>query len=377
MTFLPLLLMFELMQERVEITEVVQQEFSLGTIYRKTVEWLKFIRSRWLMILSITLIAGIAGFLYADYFNKITYTADLTFVLEEAPNNSGALSGALGLANTFGIDIGGAGSGGAFSGNNIMELMRTRKMVERTLLSPFSTGDASISMADEYLQINRIDNLLMASEKIHPASSGQSSALSRRQDSVLGLIYQRIVFKNELTVAQVDKKVSFVKVSFTSENDLFAKEFVTRLAQEVSDFYILTKSLKNKQNVAILERQADSIKSELNHAIVGVAAANDNTYNLNPALNIKRTPSSRRQIDVQANTAILTELVKNLQIARMTLMKETPLIQIIDEPILPLAKQGKKRLATMILWSVFAAFVTVFFLVVKRILRTLNIKEIR
>ena len=53
-------------------------------------------------------------------------------------------------------------------------------------------------------------------------------------------------------------------------------------------------------------------------------------------MNVKRVPSVNRQVDVQANTAILTELVKNLELAKVDLRKETPLIQIIDTPILPL-----------------------------------------
>jgi hypothetical protein len=45
----------------------------------------------------------------------------------------------------------------------------------------------------------------------------------------------------------------------------------------------------------ILERQTDSIRRELNGAITGVAVANDNTFNLNPALNVRRAPSARKQ----------------------------------------------------------------------------------
>jgi hypothetical protein len=64
-------------------------------------------------------------------------------------------------------------------------------------------------------------------------------------------------------------------------------------------------------NLEILQHQTDSIRSVLNEAITGVAVATDNTFNLNPALNVRRTPSAKRQIDVQANTAILTEIVKH------------------------------------------------------------------
>jgi hypothetical protein len=38
---------------------------------------------------------------------------------------------------------------------------------------------------------------------------------------------------------------------------------------------------------------------------------------LNPALNVRRAPSARKQVDVQANTAILTELVKQSELAKV------------------------------------------------------------
>jgi uncharacterized protein involved in exopolysaccharide biosynthesis len=58
---------------------------------------------------------------------------------------------------------------------------------------------------------------------------------------------------------------------------------------------------------------------------------------LNPALNVRRAPSARKQVDVQANTAILTELVKQSELAKV-IAQETPLIQVIDRPTF---KEGK------------------------------------
>ena len=116
-------------------------------------------------------------------------------------------------------------------------------------------------------------------------------------------------------------------------------------------------------NVDILQRQADSIRAELNSAITGVAAASDNVYNLNPAFNVKKTPSTRRQIDVQANTAILTQLVANLELSKVSLRKETPLIQVIDRPILPLDKERVSRKNSLLIGGFLAGFLTVLYLV--------------
>ena len=133
-----------------------------------------------------------------------------------------------------------------------------------------------------------------------------------------------------------------------------------------------TKSKKAKMNMAILQRQTDSIRGELNSAITGVAVANDNTFNLNPALNVRRAPSARRQVDVQANTAILTELVKQTELAKVTLRKETPLIQIIDRPILPLAKESFGKVKGLVLGGFLMSFIIIFTLIFRRLFNQLS-----
>jgi uncharacterized protein involved in exopolysaccharide biosynthesis len=159
----------------------------------------------------------------------------------------------------------------------------------------------------------------------------------------MGMMYQSLT--DSLVVAQKDKKSSIISVEVKSTDEQFAKCFTEAIAKEVSDFYVLTKSNKANMNMAILQRQTDSIRTELNRDISGVAVANDNTFGLNPAFNVNRVPSSRRQVDVQANTVILTALVQQTEMAKVTLRKETPLIQVIDRPILPLKKEifGKKK----------------------------------
>ena len=139
--------------------------------------------------------------------------------------------------------------------------------------------------------------------------------------------------------------------------------------KEVADFYVETKSKKARNNVAILQRQADSIRNELNLAITGVATSTDNTFNLNPALNVNRVPSTKKQIDVQANTAILTQLVTNLEMAKVTLLRETPLIQLIDRPILPLKKVKLGKAKSLLMGGFLAGFLMVLYLILRKLLK--------
>jgi uncharacterized protein involved in exopolysaccharide biosynthesis len=92
---------------------------------------------------------------------------------------------------------------------------------------------------------------------------------------------------------------------------------------------------------------------------------------LNPALNVNRAPSAKRQVDVQANTAILTELVKQTELAKVTLRKETPLIQVIDRPILPLPKEKFGKAKGIVLGVILAGFFIFLGLIIKRIFKDL------
>lgn len=292
--------------------------------------------------------------------------------MEDEKSGGGGLGNALGLASSLGLDLGGGG-GSIFAGSNLTELFKSRVMVEKTLLSPVSFNGKTISLAEMYIQNNNwrekwSDNPKFSSIEFLPNKNRK--LFTRVHDSILGVMYENLL-KKGLMVAQKDKKISIINIDMSSTSELFAKFFCEALAKEVSDFYIDTKSKKARMNMAILQRQTDSIREELNGAITGVAVANDNTFNLNPALNVRRAPSARRQVDVQANTAILTELVKQSELAKVTLRKETPLIQVIDRPILPLAKERFGKAKGILLGGFLGAFFTIIFLLSKKLIKSI------
>jgi hypothetical protein len=246
-------------------------------------------------------------------------------------------------------------------------------MVEQTLLTPVIYEGKTISMAEMYIQNNEWRDKWEGEPKFSSLQflpNANRKNFTRAHDSIMGVIYEDLS-KNGLVVGQKDKKIAIINIDVSSTNELFAKYFTEALAKKVSDFYVATKSKKSRTNMDILERQTDSIRRALNGAITGVAVANDNTFNLNPALNVRRAPSARRQVDVQANTAILTELVKQSELAKVTLRKETPLIQVIDSPILPLPKEKFGKLKGIALGGILAGFVTVLVLIVRRVLKQL------
>ena len=327
--------------------QINNDEISLKELIQKIQEWIAYLKTQWKLIIGIAAIGGIIGFVYAS-FQKPSYLATTTFVLEE--DKSGGMGGAIGLASSFGFDLGGGG-GGLFSSSNIIELMKSRLVLEKTLLNPVKVGGKEISLADYFIQLKNLKKAWAKNPTLanisFPANADRTK-FSLQQDSILQKISAGLI-KENLVIAQKDKKVSIISLTVKTESELFSKFFCEQLLKETSDFYIETKSKKARLNVDILQHQADSIRSELNSAITGVATAGDNVYNLNPAYNVKKTPGTRRQIDVQANTAILSQLVAQLELSKVSLRKETPLIQTLDYPILPLEKTEKSPIIFLLL----------------------------
>jgi len=362
----------DLENNQIQGFNIDKDEISLKELIIKIKEWAVFLKSKWKLIFLSGIIGGLIG-LTISIFEKPTYKAILTFAMEEDKGSGGGgLSGALGLASSFGIDLGGAGGGGAFAASNLAELMKSRLLVEKVLLEPFVINGKTITLAEYYIQINELrdgwdkkPNL----KNIQFLPNIERSTFTLQQDSILQQIHKSLIEKEHLSIMQKDKKVTILSIEVTSENELFSKIFCENLAKETSDFYIETKSKRSRINVNVLQKQTDSVRNALNGAITGVASETDNVYNMNPAFNIKGAPSKKRQIDVQANTAVLTNLVVQLELAKITLRKETPLIQLIDRPILPLQKEKFGKLKSIILGGFLAVFSHIFYLIFGRLYR--------
>lgn len=353
-------------QNYLDLEQIANDDISLKELFYKVREWIQFLGSKLKLIFLSLLIGSLLGLFYG-FFEKTTYIANLTFALEEDKTSSG-LSGALGLASNLGIDIGNSG-GGVFAASNLTELMKSRLIVEKVLLSPIYISNKYTSLLEYYIKINNMDDSWKSKSKLNNIKFPphiESSKLTFQQDSIIKIIYLNLINKNNLNIVQRDKKVTILTIEVKSHDEFFSKQFCEMLAKETSDYYIETKSKKARNNVEVLQKQVDSIRNELNGAIYNVAEELDNVYNLNPAFNKKGTRSKKRQIDVQSNSSILTNLIVQLELAKITLRKETPLIQTIDMPILPLDIEKVGKIKSTIFGGVIFFLLTILYLIIVR-----------
>jgi hypothetical protein len=348
---------------------VDNDEISLKEFILKLKEWWAYLLSQWKLIIGLAFIGALLGLAYAS-FSKPIYKAEFSFVLENE-ESSGGLGGASGLASQLGLGLGSGGNSGVFAGDNLLELMKSRSMVLKALLSPVRVKNKDLSLADYYISLKDMNLGWGGNDHLKAPSfpiNADISKFNREQDSILKEIHQDII-KNKLTVSKSDKNISILKVEVKSVDEIFSKAFSEAIVSVVSNFYVDTKTRKSKTNVAILQHQVDSIRNQLNMAISGVAQSNDAIPNLNVARQVLRSNGQQRQVDVQANSTILFELVKNLELSKMSLRKETPLIQVIEYPSLPLFVERVGKLKGTFIGCFTSTFLIVFFLLGKAMLK--------
>jgi uncharacterized protein involved in exopolysaccharide biosynthesis len=351
------------MNQNDKMNEVGNAEISVKDVFIKAQNAAKFLKSKWVTIIAFAFLGAACGIAYS-ILKKTQYTATCTFVLDDG-NKSGAghLSG---LAAMAGIDIGGS-SNGIFSGDNIIELYKSRLMLEKTLLSEVDFYGKKQLLINHYIDFNKLRSKWRDKDHIDNISFyGDASKFNRKQDSIISDIVDKIN-KKALSVIKLDKKLDIIYVQFTSDDELFAQRFTNTLVETVNDFYAETKTKKSKANVELLQREADSVKLRLNSSINGVASAIDASPNANSALLTLKVPSQRKQIDVQANSAIYSEIMKNLELSKINLQQETPLIQIIDSPVLPLEANHPGKIKFGVLGLILGSISTIFFLLFSKI----------
>ena len=234
----------------------------------------------------------------------------------------------------------GAGAG-LFSGDNILDIVKSRLIVEKALLTKIKdekTGQEKC-IADIYLDFSGLEKKLSKNNNpVQFSTLKEGQTTTPLQDSVLFTIYEKITNDN-ITVDRVNKKGSIFKITTISDNAVFSKSMTDRLLLETTKYYVNIKTNSASENVNRLQRRADSLSTILNTK--SYTAASYQLLDANMAFKSFSVPGELSQRDKTIVYNIYSEVTKNLEIAKMSLVSQTPIIQLLDQPKYPLIDQRK------------------------------------
>ncbi|MBM3168688.1 MAG: exopolysaccharide biosynthesis protein [Bacteroidetes bacterium] len=336
-------------------------QFTFREVVQNSIQWIRFFFSQWKIILLAAGIGTGLGALFSQFKDPV-FHAETSFVLEEeGMSGIGQMSG---IANLLGVNLGGLGTNGLFQGDNIMELYRSDRMLEETLLSPF---EMNTLLVDRFIESEKLQEKWASSIDLSSLTFSQNRENHGvNQDSVLKEI-TKIIREKQLVVAKPDRKLSIIQVIVSSKDEAFAKQFNETLVSKVNAFYLETKTKKTGENLRILQMQADSVRAILDQSLGTLAAEQDRIPNANPLLSTATVNGRRKQIDVQTSAAVFQEIVKNLEVAKINHRINSPLIQLIDSPRLPLERTEIRLVKGMVYGAFSLGFLALALIYLRRI----------
>ena len=146
-----------------------------------------------------------------------------------------------------------------------------------------------------------------------------------------------------------------------------AKQFSENLIDEMSKMYTTHQTKQARNTLGFLQDRADSVFVELDRTEQEFARIKDINQRIIKASGRLKELQLMREVEV-LNTMYL-EIIKNLEISKITLLNQMPIINIIDQPILPLKAEQLSKNITGILGGFLGGFLSIFFFVFRKLLK--------
>jgi len=349
-----------------------EDQLNVKELMLTIIKWGRILRKKlWVLIIG-AFIGSILGFTSA-YFKPIDYNAKISFILEDGKSSGGGLSS---IAGQIGIDLGQiSGSNNILAGDNIIGLIKSRRLVEEALLTEHSNN---FSLADRYADVYQMRKDWQSSGEIEKSvlfpPTQNRSGYTRLQDSLFKIVLESIL-KNNLEVERSDKKMTFFEVKVNMIDEELAKSFSERLVQKAINFYVETKTRRQRANVDRLQKRSDSIARLLNNQTYTAAYAQSQNLDINPAYQPATVRAELSNRDKLMIGTIYGELLKHLEAQKVSLTQESPVIEIVDPAKFPLNRTGRGIIKRTFLGFFISIFFFAFILIIAHKIKRLKFEN--
>jgi hypothetical protein len=222
-------------------------------------------------------------------------------------------------------------------------LLKTKAIFRRALLKKVIWNGKQEIFANLFLKKSRIEEFewsnLPQDFYIHRFKSSELKDLDVQDRNVLDMIYLHL--KEKTFLVAENQKSSFLKLSVETRNDTLSYIWSKLYLKTVTDFYIDTKTKKSKELLAIMSSRVDSLRSALYFTQGKLANFQDQNQQI--IFQKAKVISERLQMNSTQLQGMYLESVRNLDNLKFSLIKESPLLNIISDTELPLSPTPKSK----------------------------------
>ena len=305
------------------------------------------IRKFWWMLL-IGAILGFCFYLYEKATTPITYGATLSFML----NDDGEGGGGGGMSLILGsLGLGGGGGKKDSSMEKILQLFKSRAVIDHALLNPATVEDSTDLLGNQLISRYGLNKILddynrgawtkavLDADPNFRFTHDTIRNFSYEEKVMLKILYEYVIGNENrnldaLLSTALDDDSGIMKVRVATQSEALTISMLNAIYENLSLFFIEKAVEKQQKTYDVLSSKNDSIINALLIAEYKLADFNDS----NRALVTVKGYLKARQLERESKilNIMYAESVKNLEMAEFALKRRKPYVQLIDAPIPPI-----------------------------------------
>ena len=283
-----------------------EDTFSLSDILLTMAEQLK-------VILLVPFITVFITFTYVQFIQTSIYESSSTILLPAKKDDLGGFSG---LVTQFGVGVPQSAQTDLSSPFLFPELIKSRTFTERILDKPFYT--------EQYGK--ELPLLAILSYGLDSPEFGRDTLIQNVMGSFQGMVGLKII-------------KSFSVLTVKASEPRFARDINKAVLYELQELNRYFKSQHVNEKINFIENRIQSVKGDLEYSEQKLRFFREQNRQVSsPTLQLEE---ERLERDVEIQKGIYLTIKQQLELAKIEEIQETSIIQVLDEPQIPLGATNK------------------------------------
>lgn len=308
--------------------------------------FLKIIWKEKIWIVLITLLFAVGGVAYALLAREEFVSTGK--ILPEYQSKAGGLGQFAGLASLAGIDVSSAGGGGsdAVRPDLYPDVLKSTPYFLELLKIKVRTKDNKEMTFSQFYDTFVLDNDIKEKDtKIKFPSSNQYIAISYQTEKNLKDLRERIS-------AVIDKKTGLITVTVKLPDPVVATIITDYSMNFLTNYITNYRTEKAKRDLNFLSERLDAAKGKYYNNQVKKAQYSDQYQLSMMKLQAADLQRERIESEYKISSTFYNSLLQKYEEAKLKLQQETPVIKVLEPPVVPNKRSEPKR-AIVVLIATF------------------------
>ena len=311
------------------------------------IEILKKIYKSKKIILIISFFFALLGFAVA-LISTVKYSSETIFITQNQESNSSSLSG---VASLVGINLGTSNFGGEIPSSMYPQVSNSPKF-KRLLLNSYIDFDNKINLKQyliDYYKLN-IEN-----DKIN-----SDLYISELENDCFKII-------DKIITINVNQKDGFISLLSTLPVAEYSANLTINAKEILQDIIIDNKIESANQNLIFSQQQLEEKKLIFDEIQAKLAYFSDS--NLNSVNSFVINERNKLEAEFQIINAVVTELSKQVEQAKLQVSKDTPVFSTIKEAVIPVERTSPKRTQIVLIFGFTGLIISIISVLIFQPLR--------